>query len=138
MTCREFRNTLDKSLTHQPAPSLSEEMRLHRSSCKSCSTYYDSLVALHSALLDIPKEQIPPDLPARLKSIQRLPEPRSTGLGWMPEVKRGVLLLGPAAAMVAASWLPPSTGTIVQFCILMAGLTILLSNILKPAFINNG
>jgi len=135
--CDQFRNGLEKSLNHNPSPGLSEEMRLHLSSCKSCGAYYASSIALHRALLEIPKEQMSPGLTARLKSIGRLPEPQPVRLSWMPELKRGALLLGPAVAMIAAYWLPPITGTITQFVVLIGGLTLLVSNILKPAFIGH-
>ncbi len=139
MTCEEFQKRLEQELGHQAPSALSEELRLHVASCKRCEAYQVSLLSLHAALLALPVGQVPAGMIARLHAIGQEAEMPSVKLDWMPEIRKGAIFAGLAAIMFVAQWLPFSASSIVQFVALTAGLTFLISNLLKPVFVaHNG
>ena len=135
MNCDEFRRNLENSLKHTSQQTLSEEMRAHVTSCGTCQAFQASLLALHAALLQIPNEKLPEGLSTQLKAIGEFPRREAIRLSWMPELKRAVPLLGLAVIMIAAQLLPVGVATIVEVLVLTVGLTVLMSNILKPVFV---
>lgn len=135
MNCDQFRQNFENSLRHTSQQALSEDMRAHVSTCSSCQAYQASLLALHIALLEIPREKLPEGLSAQLKAIGESPRKKAIRLSWMPELKRAVPLLGLAVVMIAAQLLPIGVAAIVEVVVLTVGLTVLMSNILKPVFV---
>jgi hypothetical protein len=135
MTCKQFQENLGKSLLRKTVPALSEDMQAHVATCGECQAYQSSLLAVHVSLFEIPRQLLPEGLAERLKSIDRLPEEHPVRLSWKPDIQRADALLSLALVMILAGWLFNGMGVLVQFGVLTLGLTILISNILKPAFI---
>jgi hypothetical protein len=107
MTCDEFRERLHLLLDERRAELTDEAMVAHLGGCESCDEFRRELMALDSALRQIPVPPIPDSLFNSLRDIgvpREIPAP-----AWKPDVGRAARYLIPGLFLWGAQWAAPES-----------------------------
>lgn len=101
MICQEFRESLQTTLDATPDVVLSRESETHVESCPDCRAFYESTLALHRALYQLPRVRPSQDLVAALNRIDQL-DFVPVKLSWGPEIRLAAEMLVPVVLAYGA------------------------------------
>jgi len=132
MTCEDFAASVQKLLTQREPNALTGDLLSHAASCTNCRGMYESSLALHRALQNLPRIASSGEFVARLRRIDELPSPYAK-LSWMPEVRLAVGMLLPLGLpYLTDMFFSESLQFVLQALIVLLGLTFLGVVVLKP------
>lgn len=132
MTCQDFRDSVQSALDAATRVALPDELRAHAETCPQCIAFFESSLALHQAMHNLPQVSPSTEFVASLKRINQL-DYVPVRLSWVPEIRLGAALLTPLALpYVAQAFSSDQLQHILEALILLLGLTFLGLTALKP------
>lgn len=134
MICTEYRKQLHESLDNKSGEPLSIIMHAHIKSCQICNDYTTFMLSLHRELLLVPAMKPSANFIEKLRSLEIPSEKKLLTYSWKPDVLRAAGLMSFAVLMQIAQLLLTNFKIFIELPILILGLTLWISTILKPFF----
>jgi predicted anti-sigma-YlaC factor YlaD len=101
MKCEDFRESVQRMLDSEAEIVLAGELLAHAETCAQCRAFFESSLALHRAMSNLPRVSLPPDLLTSLQRIGQL-DFVPVKLGWGPEIRLAAEMLIPIILTYAA------------------------------------
>ena len=137
MKCEEFRAMVQNGLDAKAETVLSIEAATHADTCVGCKEYYESMLALHGAMNNLPRVSPTPDFIASLNHIEQITFVPAK-LSWVPEIRLAVSFLLPIALpYIAQEFSLNEIQIVLEIAILLLGLTAFGIAALKPLFLGS-
>jgi predicted anti-sigma-YlaC factor YlaD len=137
MKCEELRALLQNGLDAGQEALVSSEARSHTGTCPSCKKHYESMLALHGAMYNLPRVSPTPDFVASLYHIDQIKFVPAK-LSWVPEVRLAAAFLSPVALpYIAQEFSLDEIQYVLEAVILLLGLTAFGIAALKPLFLGS-
>ncbi len=135
MKCEDFRVSAQNALDSSVDVALSGRLLHHAEGCLSCRSYYESLLALHRALHQLPRVSPSADLTLSLNRINEL-DFVPLKMSWGPEIRLAVEMLIPVALpYVAQTFSLDLLQRVLEMLMLPLGLSLFGIAVLKPYFL---